>query len=113
MWIFPKDVSRFDIPLCRMLYMPLVRPILAIDIKRLETELPMDIALVHLFSMSPSIMRRGRNGLLQMRIKVVGALTGPQLMRNLKLSRIQILIFNSSLVECSMFVIEIIGSRLG
>ena len=33
-----KDVSRFDIPLCRMLYMPLVRPTLATDIKRLEIE---------------------------------------------------------------------------
>ena len=38
MRISPKDVSRFDIPLCRMLYMPLVRPTLATDIKRLETE---------------------------------------------------------------------------
>ena len=38
MWILPKDVSRFDIPLCRMLYMPLVRPTLATDIKKLETE---------------------------------------------------------------------------
>ena len=38
MRISSKDVSRFDIPLCRMLYMPLVRPTLATDIKRLETE---------------------------------------------------------------------------
>jgi hypothetical protein len=38
MRILPKEVSRFDIPLCRMVYMPLVRPTLAIDIKRLEAE---------------------------------------------------------------------------
>jgi hypothetical protein len=36
MRILPKEVSRFDIPLCRMVYMPLVRPTLAHDIKRLE-----------------------------------------------------------------------------
>ena len=38
MWISSKDASRFDIPLCRMLYMPLVQPTLATDIKKLETE---------------------------------------------------------------------------
>jgi hypothetical protein len=38
MRILPKEVSRFDIPLCWMVYMPLVRPTLAIDIKRLEAE---------------------------------------------------------------------------
>ena len=38
MRIFPKDALRFDIPLCRMMYMPLVRPTLATDIKKLETE---------------------------------------------------------------------------
>jgi len=38
MRILPKAMSRFDIPLCRMIYMPLVRPTLAHDIKRLEAE---------------------------------------------------------------------------
>jgi hypothetical protein len=38
MRISPKDASRFDIPLCRMVYMPLVRPTLANDIKKLEAE---------------------------------------------------------------------------
>jgi hypothetical protein len=38
MWISPKEASRFDIPLCRMVYVPLVRPTLASDIKRLEAE---------------------------------------------------------------------------
>ena len=38
MRISPKDVSRFDIPLCRKLYMPLVRPTLATNIKKLEAE---------------------------------------------------------------------------
>jgi hypothetical protein len=38
MRISPKEASRFDIPLCRMIYMPLVRPTLASDIKRLEAE---------------------------------------------------------------------------
>jgi hypothetical protein len=38
MRITPKEASRFDIPLCRMVYMPVVRPILAYDIKRLEAE---------------------------------------------------------------------------
>jgi hypothetical protein len=38
MRISPKEASRFDIPLCRMVYMPLVRPTLASDIKCLEAE---------------------------------------------------------------------------
>jgi hypothetical protein len=38
MWILPTEVSRFDLPLYRMVYMPLVHPILAHDIKRLEAE---------------------------------------------------------------------------
>ena len=38
MRILPKEVSRFDIPLCQMVYMPLVRPTLIHDIKRLEVE---------------------------------------------------------------------------
>jgi hypothetical protein len=38
MRISPKDALRFDIPLCRMVYMPLVRPTLANDIKKLEAE---------------------------------------------------------------------------
>jgi hypothetical protein len=38
MQILPKEVSRFDIPLYRMVYMLLVRPTLAHDIKRLEAE---------------------------------------------------------------------------
>jgi hypothetical protein len=38
MRINPKEASRFDIPLCRMIYMPLVRPTLDYDIKRLEAE---------------------------------------------------------------------------
>jgi hypothetical protein len=33
MRISSKEISRFDIPLCQMVYMPLVRPILANDIK--------------------------------------------------------------------------------
>ena len=38
MRLSPKKASRFDVPLCRMIYMPLVRPTLAQDIKRLEVE---------------------------------------------------------------------------
>ena len=38
MHISPKEASRFNIPLCRMVYMPLVRPTLESDIKRLEAE---------------------------------------------------------------------------
>ena len=38
MRIFPKEVSRFDILLSRMVYISLVCPILANDIKRLEVE---------------------------------------------------------------------------
>jgi hypothetical protein len=38
MRISSKDASRIDIPLCRMVYMPLVRPTLANDIKKLEAE---------------------------------------------------------------------------
>jgi hypothetical protein len=38
MRILPKVESHFDIPLCRMVYMPLVHPILSHDIKKLEAE---------------------------------------------------------------------------
>jgi hypothetical protein len=38
MRLSPKEASRFDIPLCQMIYMSLVRPTLAHDIKRLEVE---------------------------------------------------------------------------
>jgi len=38
MRLLPKEASRFEIPLYRMTYMPLVRPTLAQDIKRLEAE---------------------------------------------------------------------------
>jgi hypothetical protein len=38
MRLWPKEASRFDIPLCQMIYMPLVHPTLAHDIKRLEAE---------------------------------------------------------------------------
>jgi hypothetical protein len=38
MRIKPKEASQFDIPLCRMVYMPLVRPTLDSDIKQLEAE---------------------------------------------------------------------------
>jgi hypothetical protein len=36
--ISPRTSSRFDVPLCRLVYMPLVRPTLESDIKRLEAE---------------------------------------------------------------------------
>jgi hypothetical protein len=38
MRILSKEVSKLDILLCRMVYMPLVRPTLAYDIKRLEAK---------------------------------------------------------------------------
>jgi hypothetical protein len=38
MRILPKEVSKFEIPLCQMVYMPLIRPILAHNIKRLEAK---------------------------------------------------------------------------
>jgi hypothetical protein len=38
MRISPKEASCFDIPLCRMVPMLLVRPTLGSDIKRLEAE---------------------------------------------------------------------------
>ena len=38
MRLSPKEAFRFDILLCRMIYMPLVHPILTQDIKRLEVE---------------------------------------------------------------------------
>jgi hypothetical protein len=38
MRISPKEASRLDILLCRMVYMPLVCPTLANDIKKLEAE---------------------------------------------------------------------------
>ena len=38
MQILSKEVSKFDIPLCQIVYMPLVRSTLAHNIKRLEVE---------------------------------------------------------------------------
>lgn len=38
MRIFAKEASRFDILLCRMVYMLLIRPTLANDTKKLEAE---------------------------------------------------------------------------
>jgi hypothetical protein len=38
MRISPKEASRFDIPLCMMVPMPLVQPTLGSDIKRLEAD---------------------------------------------------------------------------
>jgi hypothetical protein len=38
MRLLPKEASRFDIPLCQMIYMPLVHPTLVHDIKRLEAK---------------------------------------------------------------------------
>ena len=38
MRIFPKDASRFDIRLWQMVYMPLVCPTLANNMKKLEAE---------------------------------------------------------------------------
>ena len=38
MRISPLKESQFHIPLCKMMYMPLVHPILANDIKRVEAE---------------------------------------------------------------------------
>jgi hypothetical protein len=38
MRMLPKEASRFDIPLCRRVYVPQVRPTLAHKIKRLEAE---------------------------------------------------------------------------
>jgi hypothetical protein len=38
MRISPKEASRFDIPLCWMVPMPLVRPTFLSDVKRLEAE---------------------------------------------------------------------------
>ena len=38
MRLLSKEVSRFDIPLCRMIYMPLVCSTLVQDIRRLEAE---------------------------------------------------------------------------
>jgi hypothetical protein len=64
MRILPKEVSRFDIPLCQMVYMPLVRPTLANDIKRLEAEFThgyTTISLVLQCFMSPYATRLRRN----------------------------------------------------
>jgi hypothetical protein len=38
MRISPKEASRFDIPSCQMVYMPLIHPTLAYDIKKLEAK---------------------------------------------------------------------------
>ena len=38
MRILPKEASKFDISLCQMVYMPLIRPTLANDIKKLEAK---------------------------------------------------------------------------
>ena len=39
--IEPKEKSRFKIPLCRFISLPLVRPINEVDVQRLENEFEM------------------------------------------------------------------------
>jgi uncharacterized protein YicC (UPF0701 family) len=61
MQILPKEASRFDIPLCKMVNMLLVRQTLASDIKRLEAEFLTPINQVRASSTSlfaMSVVRR-------------------------------------------------------
>jgi hypothetical protein len=87
MQILPKEVSKFDIPLCRMVYMLLVRPTLAHDIKRLEAEFTQGYW--------------------------PGALTGPQLTMNLKPSWLQTVTYAFFVVVCFSSVMGTIGLRHG
>jgi hypothetical protein len=63
MRISPMEESRFHIPLCRMVYMPLVRPTLNNDIKRLEAEFTHGYRLGHPCFISPSATTKGKSSL--------------------------------------------------
>jgi hypothetical protein len=106
MRILPKEESRFDISLYRMVYMLLVHPTLAHDIKRLEVE-------IILCSRFPSATSTERSGLSKMRMYQTGAPTGPQSTRNLKPSWLQTLTLSSSMVVCFLFAMETTDSRHG
>ena len=78
MWISPKEASRFDILLCWMVPMPLVRPTLLSDVKRLEVEFSHSYCLgasVFYVSLCDEIVRRG---LFLPKISNIGALTKQQ-----------------------------------
>jgi hypothetical protein len=62
MRLLPKEASRFDISLCRMIYMPLGQH-LPMTSRGWRLSLPMDIGLEHLCSMCPPRTRTGRRGL--------------------------------------------------
>jgi hypothetical protein len=84
MWIILKEVSRFDIPLCQMVYMLLVRSTLAIDIKRLEVE------FTHGYRPGAPVLYvsicndKGEERSMKDEDTRIGALIGPQLMMSLR-----------------------------
>jgi hypothetical protein len=84
MRLSPKEASRFDIPLCRMIYMPLVHPTLAHDIKRLEAEFTHVYRLGAFVFYVSTTNENGEERLLKDVTLVTGALTGPQLMMSLR-----------------------------
>jgi hypothetical protein len=63
MRILPKEVSRLDIPLCRMVYMPLSVLLLPLTSRGWRLTSSMDTGLEHPCSMYLSATRKGRSGL--------------------------------------------------
>jgi hypothetical protein len=110
MRILPKEASRFDIPLCRMVHMPLVYPTLS---RGWRLSSSMDIILEHPYSMFPLATCMGMSGLWRMKIPVSGNYIGPQWTMSLKPCWLQTLTSSSFVVLCFLFAMGTIGSRNG
>ena len=113
MRISRKEVSRFHIPLCKMVYMPLVRSTLANDIKRLEAE------FIHGYRPRASMFyvsicnKHGYQWSMQDEDTSKLAYTEPQLTMNLRPNWFQNLTLSSFMIVCFIFVMGTIGSRHG
>jgi hypothetical protein len=111
MQILPKEALRFDIPLYWMVYIPLVRPTLVHDIKRLEAE------FTHGYRPGASVFYvsiTNEHGEERFMKDVVNrTLTGPQWTRILKPSWLQTLTYAFFMVICFTSVMGTIASRHG
>jgi hypothetical protein len=109
MRIHPKEASRFDIPLCRMVYMPVVHPTLAYDIKRLEAEFTYGyrpgapVFYVSICNLDGE----------ELSVKDVDTSNwGPHCL-NLRPSWLQTLTLSSSVVRCFLYAMGTTSSRHG
>jgi hypothetical protein len=112
--MLPKEASKFDIPLCRMVYMLLVRPTLTHDIKRLEAEFTNGYRPgAPVFYVSITNEHGEERFLKDVDTSKWDILTGPQSTRILKQSWLQTLIYVLFVVACFSSMMGTIASRRG